>query len=729
MSQPKRPKSSDQDPLGVEGVSIDKRYQVQRRGDQGGYGYVYKARHVMWDKPVAMKFFKRTGDSAKRQSMKVAFIKEGALLSELSRKTTSIVQSRDVGECELPNGTSVLYTVLEWLEGSTLEKVLAAERQAGESLWPMHRVVRTLAPVAEALEVAHNNGVAHRDIKPSNVFIVDENGNEVTKVLDFGIAKVVEGLSAGFLNTSAGTSQAYTPAYAAPEQFAKRHGSTGPWTDVYALALLCVELLVGRHPLGAENFGQLVVAVCDVENRPTPRGLGIELGDDVEEVFSRALSVQADGRYPSVGEFWAALLNTEQGQSALSHIQKSIGNVSMMAPGLRVTPVSGTNTVESPAVTQPAVTVSSPSPARSRRKVTPYSFVVLGAVAGAVAYWQFRPAPIAEVEPAPNTSTASTAAGSAAPVVIDKQPLSSFAVLPTVVNSKTNPVTEKKIALGRRLFYDERLSQNGDLSCNSCHPLDKYGSDGRPVSIGNAGKKGRRNALTIYHAAGAFALFWDGRAASLEQQASMPVINPDEMGMSEDQAVRVLRAIPEYVTAFRDAFPSDGAITMDNVGRAIAAFERKLFTPSPWDDYLNGNEDALNNSQRRGFNAFVEVGCLSCHFGPYVGLRMYQKLGLLRAWPDTKDSGRFEVTKNDADFMVFRVPSLRNIAETGPFFHDGSEPSLENAVRRMATHQLGKELTDAQVTDIVAWLDTLTGKIPAEYIREPSPFASPATAN
>ncbi|MFP6685143.1 MAG: cytochrome c peroxidase [Polyangiaceae bacterium] len=719
MSDGSQTNPDAEDPLGISGITIDKRYQVLTLVDEGGHGYVYKAHHVMWDKPVAMKFFKRSSDNKRRESMKTAFIKEGALLSELSRKTTSIVQSRDVGEYDLPDGTSLLYTVLEWLEGSTLDHVLRDERAAGKGPWPMSRVIRTMSPVAEALRIAHDNGVAHRDIKPSNIFIVDEDGHEVIKVLDFGIAKVVAGLVENFKETSAGKSRAYTPAYASPEQFAKRHGATGPWTDVYALALVCVELLVGHHPMDADNFGQLVLAACDPELRPTPQANGRDLGADVETVFLQALAVTPEDRFASVGKFWKTLLATEEGRVAVIQLQQEGGDTgTLVSPSAQSIAPGATSSTRSTTQRSVSVTTAADEPRTARLLLG--AFVAACCLAALVAYWTVGPGAASRSE----GSAVPTASASSAPTpaVIDKDSLASFATLPTVVNSKTNPVTPKKVSLGRHLYYDKRLSQGGDLSCNSCHPLDKFGSDGEQFSVGNAGKRGRRNSLTVYHTAGAFALFWDGRAASLEEQAQMPVVNPDEMAMNEKQVVRLLRRIPGYVSAFREAFPGDGAITMKNVGRAIAAFERKLFTPGPWDDFLAGDKDALSESARRGFNAFISVGCVTCHFGPYIGLTMYQKLGLVRAWPDSKDSGRFEVTKNDADFMVFRVPSLRNIVETGPYFHDGSEPSLGNAVRRMALHQLGRKITDEQVKNIVAWLSSLTGRIPKDLIRKPTPY-------
>jgi cytochrome c peroxidase len=182
-----------------------------------------------------------------------------------------------------------------------------------------------------------------------------------------------------------------------------------------------------------------------------------------------------------------------------------------------------------------------------------------------------------------------------------------------------------------------------------------------------------------------------------------------------------LRASAGYRALFQRAFPDEAQpISLANLGRAVGAFERQLFTPARWDAFLEGNHDALTPEERAGFNVFVDVGCVTCHFGPYVGLTMFQKLGLVQRWPDERDRGRYELTRRNSDWMVFRVPSLRNVAKTGPYLHDGSIDSLPVVVRMMARHQLGKELDEAQVSAIVAWLQSLTGELPEALIRKPA---------
>lgn len=292
-----------------------------------------------------------------------------------------------------------------------------------------------------------------------------------------------------------------------------------------------------------------------------------------------------------------------------------------------------------------------------------------------------------------------------------------------------NPSTPAKIELGRRLFFDPRLSADGSVSCNSCHDLAKGGVDGRPVSLGVAGKKGGRNSPTVWNAAFNSTQFWDGRAASLEQQAVGPVTNPVEMAMPDGDAVAErLRAIPDYATAFAAAFPDHPEPTLANAGRAIAAFERTLITPgSPYDRYEQGEKTALTAQQQRGLATFNEVGCVACHSGPAfngpqpslpMGTGFYQRFPtytdnpLVAKYALDRDQGRYEVTHEEADRHMFKVPTLRNVALTAPYFHTGSVASLPEAVRVMGKVQLNRDLTETQIADIVAFLGALSGPFP-----------------
>ncbi|MGB0952693.1 MAG: cytochrome-c peroxidase [Planctomycetota bacterium] len=293
-----------------------------------------------------------------------------------------------------------------------------------------------------------------------------------------------------------------------------------------------------------------------------------------------------------------------------------------------------------------------------------------------------------------------------------------FGALPKNMDRADAPSTKAQIALGRKLYFEKRLSKDGTLSCNSCHGLDTYGVDNAQFSSGVDGKLGGRNAPTVYMAAAHVTQFWDGRAADVEEQALGPILNPVEMAMdSAEQVVGILKADAEYPKLFAAAFPEDAeALTWNNLGRAIGAFERQLVTPSRFDDYLLGDASALTEKELRGFKAFVDTGCFGCHNGPYMGGQIYMKLGLVKEWPSQKDLGRFDVTGVETHKMVFKVPSLRNVAKTGPYFHDGSVDELEEAVRMMSRHQRGIELTDEEATSIVDFLGALTGELPKEEV-------------
>jgi len=297
---------------------------------------------------------------------------------------------------------------------------------------------------------------------------------------------------------------------------------------------------------------------------------------------------------------------------------------------------------------------------------------------------------------------------------INPRLLRRFEPLRKRIEVEGHPLEDAEIELGRMLFFDPRLSKDQDISCHSCHVLDQYGVDGASRSKGHRGQLGDRNAPTVYNAAGSFAQFWDGRAQTVEQQALGPIFNAKEMALpSPEVGVTILQAMPEYVAAFHAAFPEDrDPVTMANVGQAIGAFERTLTTPSRWDTYLGGDEHALTATEIEGLKVFTDVGCMVCHTGELLGAAMYQKLGVVDAWPDQEDQGRFEVTGHEVDRMVFKVPTLRNVAKTAPYFHDGSVKSLELAVRMMGRYQLGLRLSEREVSSIVAWLDSLTGTLP-----------------
>jgi cytochrome c peroxidase len=304
-----------------------------------------------------------------------------------------------------------------------------------------------------------------------------------------------------------------------------------------------------------------------------------------------------------------------------------------------------------------------------------------------------------------------------------------FGVLPKEATSEDNPVTDEKVALGRMLFYENRISKSQEISCNSCHLLDNFGVDGEPTSQGHKGQRGERNSPSVYNAALHIAQFWDGRAADVEEQAKGPILNPVEMAMpASTDVLGVIRSIPGYAPLFAKAFPGEkDPISYDNVGRAIGAFERRLMTPGRFDAFLQGDDGALTDEERKGLSTFMDTGCITCHTGSTVGGQMYQKLGLVKPY-ETEDLGRFKVTGQETDRYVFKVPSLRNVARTGPYFHDGSIKTLDQAIRLMAEHQLGKTLDDARVASIRTFLESLTGDIDEAYVARPElPPSGPDT--
>ena len=294
---------------------------------------------------------------------------------------------------------------------------------------------------------------------------------------------------------------------------------------------------------------------------------------------------------------------------------------------------------------------------------------------------------------------------------------------------EADPVLSARVDLGRALFYETKLSKQGDLSCNSCHELASYGVDHRRTSIGHAHQQGRRNAPTVYNASGFFAQFWDGRAPNVEVQAKAPITNPIEMAMTSPAlVVATLKADATYAAAFRAAFPGQAdAVSLDNVGNAIGAFERGLLTPGRWDDFLRGNESALTDQEKQGLKLFLDSGCMVCHTGRFLGGSMFERVGVVEPWPNQADHGRGEVTRVAADDMMFKVPSLRNVEKTAPYFHDGSVETLETAVQMMGRHQLGIDLADDEVSAISAWLKALTGPLPTAYIARRGGTATTAT--
>ncbi|WP_022961076.1 cytochrome-c peroxidase [Halopseudomonas pelagia] len=271
----------------------------------------------------------------------------------------------------------------------------------------------------------------------------------------------------------------------------------------------------------------------------------------------------------------------------------------------------------------------------------------------------------------------------------------------------------EKIELGKKLFFDPRLSRSGFISCNSCHNLSMGGSDNLSTSIGHNWQEGPINSPTVLNSSMNVAQFWDGRAATLQEQAAGPISNPMEMASTHVLALDVLRSIPQYRQEFADIYGSD-EIDLDRVTDAIAAFEETLVTPnSRFDQWLKGDDEALTQAELEGYQTFKNIGCTACHNGPAVGGTSFQRMGVVEPYiTDNPAEGRVAVTGKDADRFSFKVPTLRNVELTYPYFHDGAYWKLEEAVDLMARLQLGRELEKQDIDNMTAFLKTLTGDQP-----------------
>ena len=320
-----------------------------------------------------------------------------------------------------------------------------------------------------------------------------------------------------------------------------------------------------------------------------------------------------------------------------------------------------------------------------------------------------------------------TAQDQDADAVLLQQARAFFEKLPIHFGDPEHPVTPERVALGKALFFDPRWSVDANVSCATCHNPALYGGDALPKSIGVKGKQHPRNAPTVLNVASHVSANWRGERKDVEDQAVTAAIGVFSTGHTEHAAwIAQIEAIRGYFPMFQRAFPNAAwPISPANLGLAIGAYERMLVTPAPFDAYLAGEISALTPQARTGLRTFIETGCVACHSGAGVGGTSYRKFGVhMDYWKATGskdiDKGRFDLTKNESDLYVFKVPGLRNVAMTAPYFHDGSVATLPEAVRVMASAQLGKSLTDGEVQDIVAFLHSLTGELPNGFATAPA---------
>jgi cytochrome c peroxidase len=307
-----------------------------------------------------------------------------------------------------------------------------------------------------------------------------------------------------------------------------------------------------------------------------------------------------------------------------------------------------------------------------------------------------------------------------------------FKPLPRDASTPERPVTPALVELGRALFFETRVSTDGRMSCAACHQASFYGGDALAQSVGNSGKQLPRNVPTVFNTALQFVQHYGGNRVDVEEQAVKALASPLAYGNADLAAAeKRLRALPGYRAMFEKAFPGEAEpVTAQNWGKAIGAYERVLLTPAPFDKYLQGDTGAISAQAKRGLDKFVATGCAGCHGGVVVGGQMYQKFGIVQDyWTATgskevelfkgRDKGRFHDTKKEEDAFIFKVQQLRNVAVTPPYFHDGSVATLPEAVRVMAKVQLGRDLPDGDVSDIVAFLETLTGEVPEIFATAP----------
>ncbi|EYF07465.1 Adenylate cyclase [Chondromyces apiculatus DSM 436] len=358
------------------GSTIDGQFVVEAPAGEGAFGIVYRGTHLGFDVPVAIKCLKIPADlgSEQRDEFLNRFRDEARLLHRLSRRTMGIVQALDIGAAAAPSGQWAPYIVMEWLEGGTLEQDLKRRRSEGRPARSVDEAIQLLAPVAAALAIAHEENVTHRDVKPANLFLATGRDGVLIKVLDFGLAKVFAETPTvtEALAQTGRTFRAFTPQYGAPEQFSPRYGATGPWTDVYALALILVELAAGRPALAGSDVIQLFVASSDEAHRPTLRALGVEASAPIEAVLTRALAVNPATRYANLGEMWAALEAARRASSRpswdgaqhapLAGVRRDTLRVPAPLPSMSARPPGPREVISSGRGTAPAIPSPPPIP-------------------------------------------------------------------------------------------------------------------------------------------------------------------------------------------------------------------------------------------------------------------------------------------------------------------------------------------------------------------------------
>ena len=740
--------------LPKEGDVVAGKYRVERILGEGGMGVVVAAEHISLRQRVAVKFLRP--ESMARAEAIERFVREAQSAAAIQNE--HVARIIDVGTQE----SGAPYIVMEHLTGRDLGDLL---RERGAL--PAEEAIGYVLQACEAMAEAHARGIVHRDLKPSNLFLASViGGPPVVKILDFGLAKTIRVEPEAVPEDTFTTTDVVMGSvhYMSPEQM-RSLKQADLRSDIWALGVILYELVSGQRPFQGNSIPASLIMIGLDPPRPLEPG---RVPPGLEAVIMRCLEKDKERRPQTISEL-AVLLAPFASQSALASLdriieyQRESHTLRGMGSGLGA-PSASQPSRRDPSASQPSGLRSEPSGLRGEPSGPGSEAIGLrsetsgpGSEASGLRTAAAPPGPTRSTQPLPGdrpghtpmalaetridpggtveqtrrskrsrrVALVSTVAAAVAAALwlwptdepeqgpIEPDRLASFAPLPGPPRLDS-PVERARAELGKQLFADRRLSRGGDVACTSCHPLDRFGADGRKLSRGTENREPPRNTPGIYNVATFFALLWDGRKDNLVDQAKEVLLSPRVMDASSGkQLASKVAAIPEYASGFAAAFRGERpAVTFDNIARALAAYEQTLVSRGRWDRFLEGDRAALTPEEKAGFNRFIEVGCVTCHFGPHIGANMFQKVGLVKAWPDSRDRGRFEITRRDADWMVFRVPTLRNVARTGPYFHDGSVSDLNTVIQMMAWHQLGKRLDEQDVRLIRVWLESLTGDPP-----------------
>lgn len=591
-------------------------YSITRELGRGGMGVVYEAVQLKLNRRVALKLISTPDQIEVRTRFQI----EAEAIARLQHP--HIVQVYDFGEHE---GTP--YLSLELVNGGSLDQ------WTNGSALPPRDAAEIVEKIARGMNCAHQHGIIHRDLKPGNILLTVDGDPKVT---DFGLAKE---LDRDLARTRSGEIMG-TPHFMAPEQAGGALGRIGPATDIYSLGAVLYFLLTGEPPNQGQTILEVLEMVRTVDPIP-PRRINPHVDRDLETVCLKCLRKEPERRYATAVELADDL------QRFLEH------------EPVHARPISHGERVR--------------RWIRRRPAVAGLSAAVLVITAASLAVLGMASRKVQESRQLANEWAEELVEDRALELEV---PLG----LPAFGIPIDNPLTHAKVELGRKLFFDKRLSLDNSVSCATCHNPVLGWSNGKPVAIGVGGQFGRRNPPTVVNAAVHRVLLWDGRAASLEEQALIPITDPSRMGMpSTAAAVEKLNRIEGYRKAFQHVFQTD--VTAENLARALAAFERTILSGgTPYDRYQAGDRTALSPAAQRGMDIFFHSGhCSACHAGPNLTDGGFHNIGIgIEAHP--QDQGRETISGLAGDRGSFRTPSLRDVARTAPYMHDGSFQTLEEVV-------------------------------------------------